>query len=211
MLQTFLIVWLGVIAAQASPGPNMFAVAEVALGRGRKAALMVVAGIASGTFVWCALTAIGLGAAITAMPILLTILKLFGGAYLCFLGYRGLRGAWQCHEAKLKADASPMSDVAAWRRGIFVVLTNPKAPIMWTAVATFLFGAGMGSAEVLAFGPLVAISAAGIYGAYGILFSTSLASRGYAKFWRAFEALFGLSFSALGVTLLISGLRDIRP
>ena len=51
MLQTFFVVLLGVAAAQASPGPNMFAVIETALGRGRRAALVVVSGVASGPLV----------------------------------------------------------------------------------------------------------------------------------------------------------------
>ena len=75
MLHSFLIVFLGVAAAQASPGPNMFAVIETALGRGRRPALLVVAGIASGTLVWAALAALGLGAVFAAVPALLTALE----------------------------------------------------------------------------------------------------------------------------------------
>ena len=91
MLQSFLLVLLGVAAAQASPGPNMFAVIETALGRGRRSALLVVAGIASGTLVWAALASLGLGAVFAAVPALLTALKFIGGAYLCYLGFRALR------------------------------------------------------------------------------------------------------------------------
>ena len=65
--------------------------------------------------------------------------------------------------------------------------------------------------QVLLFGPAVALSATLIYGFYGVMFSTGLASRGYARFWRWIEAAFGAAFSALGLTLLISGLRDLRP
>ncbi|KQX39988.1 threonine transporter [Devosia sp. Root436] len=211
MLQSFLLVLLGVAAAQASPGPNMFAVIETALGRGRRSALLVVAGIASGTLVWAAIASLGLGAVFTAVPALLTALKFIGGAYLCYLGFRGLRAVLRGTEAALRAETRPLSDPAAWRRGFFVVMTNPKALLMWLALATFLFGAGLNAAQVLAFGPVVAISATLIYGFYGVMFSTGLASRGYARFWRWIEAAFGTAFGALGLTLLISGLRDIRP
>ena len=104
-----------------------------------------------------------------------------------------------------------MSDLAAWRRGFFVVMTNPKALLMWLALATFLFGTGLNPGQVLLFGPVVALSATLIYGFYGVMFSTGLASRGYARFWRWIEAAFGTAFSALGLTLIISGLRDLRP
>ena len=211
MLPSFLIALLGVVAAQASPGPNMFAVIAVALGRGRRAALLVVSGIASGTLVWAALTALGLGALFTAVPALLTLLKFVGGAYLCVMGYRGLSAARRGDAAALRSETRPLSDLAAWRRGFFVVMTNPKALLMWMAIATLLFGAGLGGGEVVLFGPLVALSATLIYGAYGVLFSSGPASRGYARFWRWIEAAFGTAFGALGLTLIVSGLRDLRP
>ncbi len=210
MLQIFLVVLSGVAAAQASPGPNMFAVIETALGRGRRAALLVVSGIASGTLVWAALVSLGLGAIFASVPALLTVLKFIGGAYLCYMGFRGLRAALRGGEATLRAETRVLSDFAAWRRGFFVVMTNPKALLMWMAIATFLFGAGLGAAQVLAFGPLVAISATLIYGFYGLMFSTGLANRGYARFWRWIETTFGLAFGGLGATLLISGARDLR-
>lgn len=211
MLQSFVAVWLGVVAAQASPGPNMFAVIETALGRGRRAALLVVAGIASGTLVWAALVSLGLGVIFAAIPALLTLLKFIGGAYLCYLAYRGLRAAIGGSTARLRAETRELSDFAAWRRGFFVVMTNPKAVLMWMAIATFLFGSGLGGLQVLAFGPLVALTACVIYGFYGWAFSTHAAGRGYARFWRWIEAAFGTAFGALGLTLLASGLRDIRP
>src|SRR5690606_27926959 len=131
MLHSFILVWLGIVAAQASPGPNMFAVIAVALGRGRRPSLFVVAGIASGTLVWAGLTALGLGAVFAAMPSLLTVLKFVGGAYLCVMGYRGLRAALGGSEAALRRETRPLSALAAWRRGFFVVMTNPKALLMW--------------------------------------------------------------------------------
>lgn len=82
---------------------------------------------------------------------------------------------------------------------------------MWMAIATFLFGSGLSAVQVLAIGPLVAASAMLIYGFYAVMFSTGLATRGYARFWRWIETAFGLAFGALGATLIISGIRDIRP
>ncbi|WP_240229940.1 LysE family translocator [Devosia lacusdianchii] len=211
MLQSFVVVWLGVVAAQASPGPNMFAVIETALGCGRRAALLVVAGIASGTLVWSMLASLGLGAVFASMPALLSVLKFAGGGYLCYMGFRGLRAAWRGSEATLRAETRALTAGAAWRRGFLVVMTNPKAVLMWLAIATFLFGTGLTGPQVLAFGPVVAVSAMVIYGFYGWIFSTQLASRGYARFWRWIEGAFGAAFGTLGATLIVSGVRDIRP
>jgi threonine efflux protein len=208
---TFVAVWLGILAAQASPGPNMFAVAETALSSGRRPALFVVLGIGSGAMLWSVLAALGMGALFAALPALLTLLKFVGGAYLLYMGWRGLRAAWRGGDTQLKAGRPVLAGPAAWRRGFLVVMTNPKAALMWVAITTVLYGAGMGNGEVLLFGPVTAISALGIYGFYAWLFSTGTATRGYARFWRLIEAIFGTAFSTFGATLMISGARDLKP
>jgi threonine/homoserine/homoserine lactone efflux protein len=188
----------------------MLAVAGVALGQGRRMAMFVVLGISSGVMVWSAAVSLGLGALFAAFPVLLHLLKFAGGLYLLWMGLRSLRSLFKSGNVTVTASAASLDARSAWRRGFFVVMTNPKAALMWSAVATFLFGTGLSGAQVLAFGPLVAASAAIIYGGYGFLFSTSFATRIYGRFWRGIEAAFGAAFGALGSALLIWGIRDLR-
>jgi threonine efflux protein len=91
-----------------------------------------------------------------------------------------------------------------------VILTNPKAALMWTAVGTFLFGSGLSALQVVAFGPVAALSAIAIYGAYGLLFSSGFAVKTYSRFARWFELAFGSAFGALGGKLLWDGVRELR-
>ena len=44
MIEAYLLTLIGVVGAQAAPGPNLMAVASAALGQGRKAALLVTLG-----------------------------------------------------------------------------------------------------------------------------------------------------------------------
>ena len=207
MLHAFFVAWIGVALAQVSPGPNMMAVIAVALGQGRRHALLVALGIASGTLVWAAAVALGLGVVFQTLPVSLTVLKIVGGLYLLFIAIKALRTTLAGGNGAVVAARAPVSALGAWRRGFFVVMTNPKAALMWSAIATFLFGAGLGNIEVLGFGPVVAISAMLIYGGYGLVFSTGVATRAYARFWRVSEAIFGVAFGALGITLLVSAVR----
>lgn len=210
MLSALLLTAAGICLAQASPGPNMVAVAGAALSRGRRAALFVVLGIASGSLVWAAATAAGLAALLAAVPALITVLKFAGGLYLLYMALRGailaLRG-----ETSIKATigSEGLSDLASWRRGLFVVLTNPKAALMWSAIASFLYGVGFDSVAVLLFGPFTFCSASLIYGTYGVLFSSGLAMKTYARFARWFEAAFAAVFGALGAILLLDGIREL--
>ena len=211
MLTIYALTWLGVVAAQSSPGPNLAAVASVALAQGRQPALWVVAGVSSGMLVWSALTALGLGALIETFPQALLLLKLAGGAYLLFLGIKAARAmVRQGSSPTFVPDSKRLSAYHAWRRGMLVVLTNPKAGLMWAAVASFLFGQGLSALHVLAFGPLGAFSGFVIYGTYAWLFSTGIAMRGYARFSTWVEAVFASAFGAMGAGLLWSGLRDFK-
>ncbi|GAA6180438.1 LysE family translocator [Shimia sp. NS0008-38b] len=207
----YALTWLGVIAAQVAPGPNLAAVASVGLAQGRRPALFVVTGIASGMFVWSLATSLGLGALIEAFPLSLVLLKVLGGGYLLFLGLKAARATIKGGGGTaIKPDAQSLTDVEAWKRGTLVVLTNPKAVLMWAAVASFMFGQGLSAWHVLAFGPMGAFSGLVVYGIYALLFSTGAAMRGYARFARWFEGVFAAAFGAMGASLLWSGLRDMR-
>lgn len=210
MISAYLAALIGVMAAQASPGPNMMAVAGAGLAQGRRAALLVVAGIASGSLIWAVVTAFGLGELFRRFPALLTVLTLAGGAYLLWLATRSLLKAWRGEASALRANSEMLGNFEAWRRGLLVVLSNPKAALMWSAIATFLFGAGLPMLAVLAFGPLVALSAMLIYGTYGLIFSSRIAGRFYGRFARAIEFVFGAAFGCLGALLVIAGVRALR-
>jgi threonine efflux protein len=211
MVSAFVAAMLGVLAAQISPGPNMMAVAGAALKQGRGPALLVVAGIASGTVVWCVGTAFGLGTLFRLVPELLTVLTFLGAAYLFWLAARSIRSAWQGRSTSFAANTENLTAWGAWRRGLTVVLLNPKAALMWSAISTFLFGAGAPMTAVLILGPMVAASALLIYGGYGLLFSSRLAGAFYQRFSRAIELVFGAAFGVLGGMLVIAGIRTLRP
>ena len=210
MVSAFVAAMLGVLAAQISPGPNMMAVAGAALKQGRSAALLVVTGIASGTVVWCVGTAFGLGTLFNTFPALLTVLTFAGAVYLFWLAVRSIRSALRGSSTGFRANAENLTAWGAWRRGLTVVLLNPKAALMWSAIATFLFGAGVPMTAVLILGPMVAASALLIYGTYGLLFSSQLAGTFYARFARAIEFIFGAAFGALGALLVLAGVRALR-
>lgn len=211
MISIYALTWLGVLAAQISPGPNLAAVASVGMAQGRKPALCVVAGISSGMLVWSAATALGLGALIEAFPLSLLFLKFLGGGYLLFLGIKAACATFRGGgSAKFAPDTRSLTNGLAWRRGVLVLLTNPKAALMWAAVASFLFGQGLSAWHVLAFGPMGALSGLVIYGTYAWLFSTGVAMRGYSRFSRWFEGVFAAAFGAMGASLILAGAREAK-
>lgn len=201
MWTAYFTVFLGILAAQASPGPNFMAVASVALGQGRRHAVMVAAGVASGALIWAVAVVLGLAHFIERFPVSLLVLKFGGGGYLLFLGVKGILAARKGGGGGVRVRTGAMSYRQAWRRGLTVVLTNPKAVLMWAAVASFLFGAGLTDWQVLALGPVAALTALLIYGTYGVLFSSRVALGVYQKMTAPIEWAMGAAFGAMGGAL----------
>ena len=197
----------GVILAQISPGPNLLATAAAAMGTCRRAGLLTAAGIATGVFIWAVLFSLGLGALLKSAPVALTALKLAGGLYLMWLGLRALRASltpqnWAAPRARTIR--------RPFRTGLAVVLTNPKAAMMWIAVSIYLAGIGISGLAVLPVGLAVAASALLIYGAYAWIFSTGPVTGAYTRFFRWIEGAFGALFALIGARLALDGLRSLR-
>lgn len=203
MISIYALTWLVVIATQSTPGPNLAAVASVGLAQGRRPALFTVTGICSGMIFWSVASTCGLSAIIEVVPYSLFALKFVGGLYLLFLGYKAAQRALRGGAAtRFEANAPSLSDAQAWQRGLLVLLTNPKAALMWITVASFLFGQGFSAWQVLVVGPMGALSGSVIYGTYAWLFSTGVAMRGYSQYASGFESVFAVAFGFMGGGLL---------
>jgi threonine efflux protein len=209
VLEIYLITLAGVVLGQIAPGPNLLAVVGAALGQGRRAAFFIALGVATAIFAWVSVAAFGLAALLAVYPSLLILMKLLGGSYLCFLSGRALVAAWRGGDPSFRASRTEWTPLAAWRRGFLVNITNPKSALMWSAVATFLYGSGLSAPQVLGFAPIGFVSSLIVYGTYGTLFSSGVAKRAYARFARGVEAMFGLAFGALGGKLLADGVGEI--
>ena len=200
-LTTISLGWLAFAAAALSPGPNLVAVASRSLGAGRAAGQRVALGIALGAFLWALASAAGVDALFERVPGALRALELAGGAYLCWLGFKGLRSAWRGGTGTVAAVASggAAADVA---HGLAVTLTNPKVALVWIALAAFVAPAIGSPAALLLFATGTAIIGYAIYGGYGWLFSARGARALHARFARAADATFGALFASLGLSLV---------
>jgi threonine/homoserine/homoserine lactone efflux protein len=203
-------VFLGVCLAQASPGPNMMAVAAAALGTDRRSGVATAMGIALGVFCWALLFSLGIGTLLIAFPETLTAMKFLGGAYLLYLGLRSLRTAARPAAGAGPARPEPIAPAAALRRGLLVVMTNPKAALMWVAITMFLTSAHLTTVDFLLIGAGASASAMAIYGTYAVLFSSGVAVRAYTRFFRIIEASFGALFGVIGAKLVVDGIRSVR-
>ena len=127
--------FLGVMLVLAwTPGPaNLFAVAT-GMQKGKRAALVGVAGLNVATLVWFAAAALGLSALIAAYPAVFHWLAYAGAAYVAWLGVQSLRGALRAQGDAGPAHVMVRPGRSAVRDGFVVQLTNPKALLFFVAV-----------------------------------------------------------------------------
>jgi threonine/homoserine/homoserine lactone efflux protein len=117
----------------AIPGPSVLFIIGRGVALGRRAALATVVGNAAGVYVQVAAVALGIGVIVERSTVVFTAVKLFGAAYLVFLGVRMFRER-KSLAAVLDATVVPKSTRRILREGFIVGLTNPKAIVFFAAV-----------------------------------------------------------------------------
>ncbi|MFG2115377.1 LysE family translocator [Streptomyces sp. NPDC048718] len=116
-----------------------------ALGR-RRRAWGVVLGIQSGTFLWGALTSVGVTALFTASHLAYVTLRWVGAAYLVWMGVRMLRDTFRGLPVTGAGESDSLtgedSVTGGWRQGTLTNLLNPKMGAFYVAVLPQFIPAG---------------------------------------------------------------------
>ena len=135
-----------------SPGATLAVVVETALGHGRRAALLTVLGVGLANGALACASALGLSVLVDRWPSSLSVVRAAGGAYLAYLGARGLWRALsplrRTAEAKMVPGTIPtvagpetvpgtLSFVA---RGVLTNLLNPPVLLFYMTVVPQFIG-----------------------------------------------------------------------
>jgi len=214
-----LLAWATYLVGVASPGPSIMAIMSVAMGSGRQAALIFASGVASGAFFWAVTATLGVSAAIVAYPPIVTAIKIAGGLYFLWLGYRAARSAWRAR-VMVAPSAGEKRHAYAWLyvRGLLMHLTNPKAVLIWTSIVAMGANVGMGDAlSATGHAPTGMASPWGVtigcmligttvFASYALLFSTARARRIYAACQLWLDAGLAVMFVLAGISLLSSSI-----
>ncbi len=120
--------WLAFVAAASVllmiPGPTILLVISYSLTQGRRVALAMALGVATGDFIAMTASLLGLGALVLASAEIFTVLKWIGAVYLVFLGVK----LWRSppHLGDLAAPA-PKAARAIYLHAATVTALNPKS------------------------------------------------------------------------------------
>lgn len=111
-----------IVVLMVTPGPDMMFVLANAARFGTRAGVVAALGVAAGEAVHVAAVVCGLAAVVSASPVLFTVIRWAGAAYLIVLGIRALRDAG----TPLTAAPEQGGVGRAFLRGLVTNLLNPK-------------------------------------------------------------------------------------
>lgn len=195
-----------------SPGPANIAVMSSAMSQGKQKGLLVGAGIVSGSICWGTIAATGLNGLLMAHQEAFSLIKLLGGIYLLWLAYKALKQAFKKPSITPSIDSHSTSNNTglwkAYKKGLLIHLTNPKAVLAWGAVMTLGIQTGVPvwlSVIILILGGCVLQSI--VVSLYALVFSTSTMVNTYNKFYKTFESFVAVIFGSFGLTIILSTLR----
>lgn len=189
------------LLATASPGPSTLAIAGTAMAHGRLQAMSLVAGIASGSWIWSIAAALGLSAIMVANAWVFELLRYLGAGYLLFLAYKSARNALSPSPTKLRS-VSSRSYRVAYGKGLAMHLTNPKAILFFGALYSVGVPASATSWEIASVVIIVGLQSMLVFITYALLFSNPRIVAVYIRLRRWFEGVFALAFGFAGARLL---------
>ena len=128
-LHNFLLYCLLYAVAIAVPGPGVISIVARALGSGFRATVPACLGVTAGDLILMTLSAFGLALAAQAMGQMFLIVKIAGGLYLLFLGYK----YWTAKVSE-QSEIMPESAGRGFLTQLGITLSNPKAIAFFVAL-----------------------------------------------------------------------------
>lgn len=116
-----------------SPGPSFLMVARTAIARSRADGVAAALGMGVGGVLLAAMALAGLHAVLIAVPWLYLALKIFGGAYLIYIGWSIWRGAREPVRIAEDVDATRSLRRSFWL-ALATQLSNPKTAVVYASV-----------------------------------------------------------------------------
>ncbi|WP_144111780.1 LysE family translocator [Paraburkholderia sp. BCC1886] len=135
LFSTWLLYVVVALLSIASPGPAIFLAISNSVRYGMKAVLISSVGNIIGIFFLSALAIMGVGALLKASESMFLVLKLFGAAYLFFLGIRQWRSRKSIFtELDSNEERAEIKQTRIFSQAALLALTNPKAILFFSAL-----------------------------------------------------------------------------
>jgi threonine efflux protein len=165
-----------------------------------------VAGITLGVAIWAALALLGLQLMLHKLIWLERLISIGGGLYLCWMGFKMLRGAL-AKPAPTQAQEPVQVFAGAWRslrNGLLTNLSNPKVVIYFGSIFSAFLGTGVSSAARWGLWAMVVAETFLWFSIVAGCFALPVMRRGYLRISRWIDGCAGTVFVLFGLHLIFS-------
>ncbi|MEZ5581757.1 MAG: LysE family transporter [Candidatus Competibacteraceae bacterium] len=173
----------------------------MALAQSRFFALLTVSGISTGTALWGFAGFFGITVLFAAAPWLFLVIKLLGGIYLLYLGFKLIASSFQSLRNTPMPTVRGLRPFSAWRLGLVTNLANPKTAVFVSS----LFAAVLPPSPSVELGlmsvALMTTLSLAWYALVACLFSTPRFSELYRRGRRWVDRTAGAVFMGFGAHL----------
>jgi threonine/homoserine/homoserine lactone efflux protein len=188
-----------------SPGPDNMMVLGIGMAKGRARGMAFGLGCALGCLSHTLLAAIGISALIAASPLAFTALKLCGGLYLAWMGFKAIRSRGGAAVNRLDGAKEPARTL--FLRGMLANAINPKVALFFLSFLPQFVAAGRGDArlQTALLGIVFTLQAAVLFGTLGFFSGAVgawLGRRPRAGMW--LDRIAGAVFIGLGLRLIVA-------
>lgn len=206
----FLPVFLSILGAlllgAMSPGPSFVLVSRLSIAASRRDGLAAAVGMGVGGAMFAGLALVGLTALLMQVAWLYLGLKIAGGAYLIYLGFRIWRGARE-PLAVAAGDAVSRNLPRSFAVALVTQLSNPKTAVVYGSIFAALLPPAPPLWMLLTLPPLIFCIEAGWYSAVALAFSAEKPRAAYLRSKTWVDRAAGAVMAALGIRLLIETTR----
>jgi threonine efflux protein len=199
----FAVITLVHLLAAASPGPDFAYVTRQSLVHGQRAGLLASVGIALGLGIHIVYSAAGLAAVIAHSVHWMTAIKLAGGAYLLWLGIKGLRSRAVPGADVAAAGGDPHLPAGRQVLGGFLCNAfNPKAPIYFLALFTVVLSPELPAPTLVAYGAWIMLLQWAWFSLVALLFAHHHVRDRLIGLRHWIDRAFGAAMVAMGLRVL---------
>ena len=185
------------------PGPDFVLVSQQSLGRGRAAGLLTALGIALGFGVHIVYSVFGLVTLVAQSAPLLTAVKIIGGLYLVYIGYKGIRakaGGGVLEIREEKAAREPVGKTV-WR-GVLCNVLNPKAVVYMLSLFTVVLSPATPMWQMAVYGAWMTLMIFIWFALVALMLSVPAVSRRFSRFGHWIDRVCGGALALLGVKVM---------
>ncbi|XPF95660.1 LysE family translocator [Colwellia sp. RE-S-Sl-9] len=205
LIQGLIIITTIHFLAAAAPGPDFVLVSQQTLTHGKKTGLFCSIGITLGLSIHLIYSTLGLAAVIANSSSALWAIKIIGGCYLLYLGYKGITSKKSSNEAvqTISVKKSPLKSIGV---GFLCNALNPKAPIYFVSLFTLVLSPDLPLSHLLIYSAWIMAIQLFWFSSVVFLLSRPAVNKKFQAMGHWVDRVTGVAMVALGLKVITTKL-----